>query len=250
MKTTLRPRNPRLNWGSPLTRGLVFCASAFEGGGVKCSELVTGSVGTLTNTASVTWTKAIEGPALLFNGAASGGGYVNFVMPTAGRALTLMSWMYIYKRNGAGGGNNGKVFHQGDLTTAGHNINENNTNQQLTIIYSVGAGVFNWLTQTVGRQCVTVITYDGSATTNVPRVWVDGIEQTVATALGPSGTLNTVFDTNIFIGNNSNAAQVGTRTINGSVSEVRKWNRILTPQEAKALYTNPWQIYRKAKADF
>lgn len=74
------------------------------------------------------------------------------------------------------------------------------------------------------------ITYDGSATTNNPVWYKDGVSVTVTTRFSPAGTFRTD-ETDLIIGNRSNQ----TETWDGTIAEFAKWDRILTAAEIDQL---------------
>jgi hypothetical protein len=76
------------------------------------------------------------------------------------------------------------------------------------------------------------VTYDGSATTNAPAIYVDGVAQTVVETLAPTGTL----------ADNAGAGVIGNRpsfydrNFVGRIDDVRIHDRVLDASEVQALY--------------
>jgi len=79
-----------------------------------------------------------------------------------------------------------------------------------------------------------LFTFDGSATTNDPIVYIDGVSVTVTEVATPVGNFITTAGA-IRMGNNS----TGIRCWNGQLAEYGQWNRILSAAEA-AIFTKPY----------
>ena len=63
------------------------------------------------------------------------------------------------------------------------------------------------------------VVYDNSSVSNTPRIYIDGVQQTLATnSSPPGGTARSDADLNFTIGNHAAAA---TRTFSGRIDEVR-----------------------------
>lgn len=78
-----------------------------------------------------------------------------------------------------------------------------------------------------------IISYDSSNTSNTPRWWLGGIEQSITlTSLAPSGTWTTPTVTSVAIGN----AADGSRYLNGAVAHFAVWNRLLSSVEVLQAY--------------
>ncbi|MBI2096757.1 MAG: LamG domain-containing protein [Candidatus Sungbacteria bacterium] len=77
-----------------------------------------------------------------------------------------------------------------------------------------------------------VLTWDGSATAANARIYVNGSEVTYATATNASTNRVNDSTTSFIIG----AATNGSDTFNGSIDDVRVYNRVLTTDEIKRLY--------------
>lgn len=85
---------------------------------------------------------------------------------------------------------------------------------------------------TLGVWQNVVATYNGTATTNDPLIYINGISQTVTEKTTPTGSYPADSTLVFRIGNN---ATPGVRAWDGKIAEVGYWNRILSPEEIKSL---------------
>jgi len=74
------------------------------------------------------------------------------------------------------------------------------------------------------------ITYDESSTANNPIIYIDGVSTSVTETVSPDGTL--VVDT----GNDLVLGYPSAKSIDGKLSDIRIYNRILTADEVLAIY--------------
>ena len=77
-----------------------------------------------------------------------------------------------------------------------------------------------------------VITYDATAGANVPKIYVNGVEQTVTAQDSAGSDWNAIKVTDACIGNYKG----GSYGFNGQLSDVAVWNDILSATEVKAIY--------------
>jgi hypothetical protein len=82
-----------------------------------------------------------------------------------------------------------------------------------------------------GKTQEIAITYDSGSTANDPLVYIDGISVAVTQTGIPTETATLDAANNFIIGNNS----AGERTFEGSLSEVRMYDEILTAGEIRKL---------------
>ena len=85
---------------------------------------------------------------------------------------------------------------------------------------------------TTGVWTHFALTYNGSATTNDPIMYLDGVSQTITEVTAPTGTLDTDAASNFVVGNN---ATPGVRPWDGMLAEIGYYNRILTAAEVSSL---------------
>lgn len=84
----------------------------------------------------------------------------------------------------------------------------------------------------LGAWSNVVGTYNGGATTNDPKVYINGVSQTITEKTTPTGSYPADATLAFRIGNN---ATPGVRAWDGMIAEVGYWNRILTEKEAYML---------------
>jgi len=244
---SIKPSNPIIDWGNPITKGLVFDAPLTEGGGGKTKEIITSKEGIFTNTP--TWNQKLLGNSLYFNGASSGGPYVDFPTNAQVNSLTKMSvevWIY---RLGNGGGSLERVLNKGSSSAPYWSLSFNNTGGNRIRIFSLWsetvleyAFALTDMSDNAWHQIVFTLN-DISASNPSPVVaYLDGVQKTLSLSQNGAGTPPTDSAT-ITLGNSTAA----TRTVNGYISNSRIWNRILTPEEVKQLYADPWCIYQKPR---
>lgn len=223
-----KPQTLQLNWGSPLTKGLVLAVPFTEGSGNNVRDLVSKKMGTATTT---TWVNTLLGRSINVDGSSTSKVlYTNSSLLDITGPFTLSIWVcpigggnFILDKNGttsAGYGFqlNGNYF--GTVNTLVININ----NSQL----SANANVF-----TLGQWSHVCATFDG----------VSGYKVYSNSVLNRSFTAAAVPLTNtasLAIGNKT----AGGAATSGNINHALLYNRALTHTEIKQLYLSPWKIYR------
>jgi hypothetical protein len=233
MPFPLKPAIPITNWSNPLTRGLVFDAQYFEGGGLVTKDLASYITGTIA-ASGTTWETNKYGKDLDFSAAAS---KITYTPVATQNNLTKYSIEMLLSVRSNGGGTAGRILLKGA------------TNTYFMVYTSAGMLRFqaNWTA--VGEWNITqpsialhhfIITYDTTNVANDAIFYLDGAQQSVTRNATPSGTLK-ADDATLYIGNRAD----GTRNFDGKLVYTRLYNRILSAQAAKQLATNPWQIYNR-----
>lgn len=237
-QSLLKPSRPKINWGNPVTKGLVFDAPFWEGAGTFVEDDASPLEEVLGILTSATWDKNFYGTDLDFSAAAS---RVQFTTPSAVNALPALSVEVLFYFRSLGGGSLGRVVNKGPGTG-------------VTTPWFIFTDTGNFLTFSSGYATSTD-NYRGSASLvantwnhaiftitmgigNAPILYFNGVNTSVsrtATGLGAAAT----DDTNLYIGNRADS----TRALDGKIAYTRIWNRLLTPTESRSLYVNPWQVY-------
>jgi hypothetical protein len=75
------PLGSTINWGHPLSKGLVGCWLMNEGGGGKVFNLARKDIGTFRNLSNVTWKKGIKGNNIDFTGIGANYGQQSISIP-------------------------------------------------------------------------------------------------------------------------------------------------------------------------
>lgn len=228
----LKPKVPVINWSNPLTKGLISCFPFFEGGGSSTLDIFnkqSGAFGFDNGGGDLggvpVWANDIFGRCISFAGASkiSIKGVVSN-MTTAytlavfvkRSAVTVRGNMF---RSDIGGEDKLWFNFQSDNTIR---IYMAETTPNATATASIGTDN-NWH--------LAMATYNGSTV----NIYFDGILKAT------QGVTGTISPGALSIGQGS-----GTGSITGLMANALIWKRSLTSSEAKQLYTNPFQIYRKS----
>lgn len=225
-KTLLKPRIPTINWENPITKGLFINIPFFEKGGLTTLETINKITGTITG---ATWISDIYGPALSFAGGASTN---NVVITRTIQVLRSVEVYFYYKATDA------TARRLWDWTNNDLFLIDNTPRFQYQPNWSTSSAAYMVTTPSANAWHHLIITYDGGSAANNAIIYLDGVAPTVTKSGTNTGSLNGGTSA-LTIGN---TAAVN-RCWNGYILYYNRWNRILNAQEAKQLYTNPWQIY-------
>jgi len=241
----VKPLLPRIYLGTPSSQGLVFDPPLYEKNGTSAKDIIANLTGAFSN--SPTWSDDTIGAMLTFNGG-NPGSVVDFTLVGQQRGFTQVSFMAIAYRTGVAPGNLGRIFSETNTTSSGFQLADQDNVNQIRFIapFDTTSGTWSAPATSLNTMMTYVVTYDGSSTSNVPNIWVNGVKQTVTTQTAPSGTL-ALRDTHLLIGNISQTGNVFTRTFNGKIGVVRKWSRMLDAQEAVLFSAFPWLVYSDVK---
>jgi hypothetical protein len=236
----VKPSNPVINWGNPITRGLVFDVPLFEGTGAYAIDLVNKIKGTLTN--SPTWQKGSYGNEINM-GSLGGNSAVSFTTVNNILNSTLMSYESIFKIHSTANQYR-RPIHVGPAYPNARFDWETDGEFKFNSPRSGGTDG-NWRIAVPTREVYHhyVVTMDWSVNTNEPKFYVDGKSTAITTHTDPSLTVQTA-NNSLTIGNEAALNQGWGKPI----VYTRLWNRILSPYEAKQLYINPWCIYRTTQS--
>lgn len=241
-----KPRTLRINWGNPLTRGLVFSQPIISPN-PNVDELVSKTRTAITNPIANNYTMTAGGLMITADGAASSGQYIATPLLSTGRSTKKQTHCFFTVRVGDGlGSTTNSYFRESDLTNAGFNVTDNSAVSSLIVAsaaWSTTNGNWRFPLPSNGILYFYVVTYDATDVANVPNVYRNGVKQTPTLSTQPVGTL-THYDSHLVTMNIYQSGNIGTRTLNGHINNVCKWNRVLTETEILRLTTNPWQIYQ------
>ena len=241
IKIPIKPQVPMIEWDDPLTRGLVFDASFFEGGGVSPIDTISRRKGTFNG--SPVWKNTQFGRAIDFV-APDTTHAVTFTTGSEVNGLTRNSYeAIIYIRSW--GSQSDRLFIKGPGGNNYFSIALESTALKLEISasFNAGANFGYWQVPiSVGVFNHVVVTYDGGSTSNDPVVYINGIPVTVTEVGTPSGSRDS---DSALIGIGNRSESTFDRSFNGLILYTRYWNRILSAGEARSLYENPWRIYEQ-----
>lgn len=244
----VKPRVPKVNWGHSLSKGLIFDFNPSERA-LNTQEKTRNLP--LVNENSVAWSTGIFGPQINTTGGTTKDFHLSNT-PSHLNSLVKWSAEFICQWHSAGGNNYGALMWKGTGYTGRYFSisNDNGTGGwgiRLVINWTgVGAWSISYPTPDVWQHYI--ITYDGTSSANVPKWYVNGLPVGVITRISPSGSLPTD-GTDLYIGNGGDST-AGNCNWDGPITLSRLWNRILSPNEVKQLYIDPWQIYVRPKKFF
>lgn len=230
----------RIDRANGLARGLRLVSLPGVNAG---TDLASGAAATVTGTRRATYPGGVTcgfGSALGVNGAD------RIATPLTG-ALTERSVFVRARRNGNGGANVGRLYDK-SVGTAGQMAYWDANAQALTyhmfvngserLVRAPGSAV----AASMGRDFDILITHAFAGNRSTVCIYVDGalsITQEIDGALTDAPT------TVLSIGNRGD----GIRGWDGTIALVEAWDRVLTPDEARELSTNPWQIFAAVDDD-
>jgi hypothetical protein len=224
IKVGLKPLAPVINWNHPLTKGLQSNFPFFIRGGTLPLDIV--SKLQATSTQNISWVNDLFGPCISFNGSSSS---ISFTA-TPKNSGTPFSFESLIKPASVSA-NAAIIANQSDTGARGPEFRVNSSAQLELLEQSVVSIGYSTTTLTVNLWAHVVVTYDASGK------YVFYINGRNA---GSGNNLQSLSYTNWYIGQ-----QPTNEWFNGLILYTRMWNRILTFQEVKQLYTNPWQIYNQ-----
>lgn len=147
---------------------------------------------------------------------------------------TKRTWMARVRLTGPGGANLGRIF---DKRTNGAESElfyyDNGNLRFLRIATTNGSWTMPAPSFNVWHNIA--VSYDSGNLANVPRMWLDGVEQTVSTTSQPTGTFVNNTDPYCF----GNRCGTNDRGLSGSLDEIRIFDRLITTFEVQSYMVIP-----------
>lgn len=244
---SIKPQSPIVNWGHALAKPLVFDAQMFPGG-LKVVDNYSQKMGTVLGSTAVINARK-RGSAIVIG---SNGDAIDFTTIAKQTNIALLSIEALVAISSTAA-NGARLFNKYDEATIVWLGIENQTAagvNRLGFRYRWSGGLAEWATadgSMTGKYDIPVhivITYDTGATTNVPNFYIDGVLQTgIQTITAASGTIQADGD-DLGIGSRPTPNTQVTSMI-GDIYYARMYERILSHQNVRSLYANPWQIYQR-----
>ncbi|GEM_PF-1712694 len=177
-----------------------------------------------------TWVEGKYGKALSFDGVDDCVDCGNAASLDDIAVKTLVFWVNLNAQTGSGAGSHflNKGSSNGWFISTEPSKNRNIFGQGFSITY----GRWSFPQFSLNKWHQIVVVYDMQSVTNDPVIYVDGVSQTVTEYSTPSGTANSDAGNNLLI----SADPSFDRWVDGSIDEVRIYNRALTADEIKELY--------------
>jgi hypothetical protein len=155
---------------------------------------------------------------------------VSSALTTGSATRSYFAWI---NKNGLGGGNLGRVLDQATNTVQIANFDA--TNLFFNHSFSAAGGRWTFAAPSANTWAPLCITYDNSATTNDPIVYLSGSKLTIGSGLTeiltPVGTANSPAGSAIIVGNRSDDI----RNWDGILAEFAVWDAVLSDGEGFAL---------------
>lgn len=223
----------RINWGDPITKGLVGCWLMNEGSGNTVYDLSgSGNNGTVTG---ATWTGSTFGPCLSFDGSSKVGSRVRFPAITINVAYTVILWS---STADAAQRMMCQVAGSGDrfIVELASSVSENHQ-----IRYGHWNGTsYNAVSKYVPDTTASEIKFIACVqyTDNTHALWVDMVPSDGTTAPNSPGATAGVF----WLGTDS----IGTPSFVGRQAACLVYNRALSQSEIHQIYLDPFRMFRQA----
>lgn len=168
-------------------------------------------------------------------GSGVGVGSTDKVVSASTSHATTRSYFAHSNRNGAGGGNFGRIMDHGpNLVSIFENVTADST-YVFNRAFSTATGQWKWSAPTDNAWHTIGVTYNDSSNSNDPTVFMDGTKLTVGSGLTesvtPTGTATSPSGSAVHFGNRSDDL----RNWNGRLAECAIWDVILTDGEFAAL---------------
>lgn len=146
-------------------------------------------------------------------------------------AVSYSGWFYLDAFTTADGM---RIAGKRDSVNVVNGVGNNAESIQFFAFWSGDDG--NWNTPansvSIGVWTHVAVTYAGSATTDDPLIYLDGVSQTITKISSPTGSQEGDSGNDFDIGNN---ATPGVRPFDGSIAEIAYYNRVITAQEVAIL---------------
>lgn len=221
-----------IDWGNPLTKGLV---SAVRLDSLR--NVVNNVALTATGTKRVATQKGI-GRGF---GSTYGAGTTDRVGTTLSGSSGKRSYFILAKANGWGGGNFGRLLD----ASAQEQFYVSSSNGLVYVrVFSSGQRSANTtapasVSDTFGKVTSFSVSFDASDPANQPELYIGGTRFAFSSLDGtPSGSATTA--SNLIIGNRAD----NTRNFDGTIHLLLSFDRMLSAAEHAALSANPWQVFK------
>ncbi len=219
----------QINWGHPLSRGLVGCWLMNEGAGDRIYDLsLNGNDGVFVNDPA--WQPGQDGIVVGFDGADSidvgdsailnFGTSINFTIFARIKRSSIGNFDFIIDKRSSN--NNGYIFFITNGNKVGFNINAVDTISTDSIADTKWYSVIGVANRSENAQ-----------------IYIDGIANGSAVDISGAGNVTKAVDL-IISGRSFNRPA---HIFDGPIGDVRIWNRALTSQEISELYLNPYGMF-------
>lgn len=227
------PLGSQINWGHPLSKGLVGCWLFNEKSGTKVFDLANFKTGDLS-------THVFSGDAISCNGTS---GYVDLKTNSRLNQLPKLSYVSLINPTNAGESNLGTIITKTTSSSSAVPKRlrlgfQSTSESDLTLTMEGGAtdllaasagGIFH------NKNNLVVATWDGTDEFGV-RLYSNGKELVVDATASPASIVNDSAH-NYYSGG---AGTTGSGTFNGKIYLIYIYNKVLSPSEIQQLYIDPY----------
>jgi hypothetical protein len=236
------PVGSQINWGHPLSKGLVGCWLMNEGGGLKVKNLYSNNLANLIN--SPTW-NVYRGLGVKFTDSTN---YIDCGVNSVLNNLKPVTYFVLFNLTAAQ--SSARRLLGKSILTNGRGFSSAASSNALvwSIDYDGGATTMYRQTNallTPGKITQGLVTWDGTNAYAGIHIYIDGKEATYANNVGPGTTLVDDSSAHQYIGNCDSGTL--TKPFVGSIYTVCIWNRVLSQSEISSLYTSPYQFIARPR---
>lgn len=226
----LKPRVPTINWSDPLTDNLIIDIPLYERNSTSVKELVRKVDETFAG--APFWNEGPFGAGVQFDGTDDG------IISSTVTDLTTKKDNWSTQC----------MFKVGSTASEQVMINLSRVNDNGLNSIEIEGGLIKWLLNGVARVSTGVTPVVGNIYDVVLRR-LSGTTQAFVNGIITSGTSTSNPDGQTVNNVNLGCARLNGSTLfrffNGTVYLGRHWERALSENEVRQLYTNPWRIYKR-----
>ena len=165
------------------------------------------------------------------------GGTDSLELPFSANSIQR-TYLVFCEIRGAGGGANGRLFDKRTTTPQNELMFTNGSQMRYGRSFTGGTGEW-FCTAPTNRVFAFALTYDSSSVSNVPKMYVDGVSQSVSTFATPTTGPALVTSEPYVLGN---IKTVNSRNWDGLIGGFFVWDRLLSDEEIAQASRNPWQL--------
>jgi len=226
------PLGSQINWGHPLSKGIVGCWLMNEGGGLKTKDLIKNNNGALTG---ATWSSSLRGNSINCDTAQ----YVDFGNPSIFSGLTQLSVTFTFQINALA--NNRILSKWGGSNTKQCLLVALTDTDEIFWVVGSGEGQYQqWKTSTanlvVGKPYTITCTYLAPL---IRSVYINGVSYALTSVVNNNVNSLPIGTTNLQYGKETDETAAG---VNSKVINLMFHNRVLSPSEIQSLYVSPYQF--------
>jgi hypothetical protein len=237
-KLTRQPSQvPQLNRANPLTQGISVAQVL---GATRQYDAASNKLSVSVGTKTVPYSGGVASGF----GSTVGVGTTDKVATPLALAITNRSYYFRAMRRAGGGGGLGRLFDKTNGGTGQILYVNDSTGNIVSSTYIGSVEITHTATApATGTWFDVVVTVATTSTTTTTQIYLNGVP-VLDTTSTPGGSRNDAASTVLTIGNR---ASDNARNWDGLIAFAVVWERLLTPAEARAVASNPWQLFQPAQ---